>query len=484
MMRFSMLMLRGIFLITWGGKLKKVIINLTDKIRIFGDIPDEAKSQIMDRLIFNNPKYETAVKYGHDRRDIPRILSFYSKKDDAVEIPRGFASQLLEILNYFRIPFTMVNECKKQDEVVFNFNGKLYEYQRIAVLEMLKKNFGVLQAPTGSGKTIMALKIIAERKQPCLVVVHSKELLYQWQDRISQFFDVPAYHVGLIGDGKKFDKCLKIHVGIVNSVAIHAEKIKPYIGHLVIDECHRVPSTTFQNVAAKFDSLYSLGLSATPFRKDKLTKLIWLFVGDKRHEINTSALQENKFIIRPRLKVRHTNFNFDYQDNYVEMIGGLVLDVARLNLVLKAIEKHAKSSTWSGISLVVSDRKSHCLALFDGLQKLGIETRLLTGSTLAHTRRQIVEEMGRGVVKVVIATSQLVGEGFDSKQIDTLFLTVPISFEGRLLQMVGRAVRTAEGKTEAVIYDFVDSSVGVLEASFKKRLRVYESIGVSVEGLI
>lgn len=333
-----------------------------------------------------------------------------------------------------------------------------------------------------SGKTVMALKIIAHRGQRALIVVHNKELLYQWQERIFDFLGIPLERVGLIGDGNKFNKSLDIHVGIVNSVSKVIEKINGYIGMLIIDECHRVPSTTFAKVASKVDCKYMLGLSATPFRRDKLTRLIWLYLGDRRHEIGVQGLQEDKHIIKPKLIVKHTTYSFDYFDNYVEMAGDIGQNEERNRLIVETAKEFLL--TGQGMALVVSDRKQHCEALYRALSSLNVNCRLMTGATRADVRRAIVDEINQGSVDILIATTQLIGEGFDAKGISAVILGMPIGYEGRLLQVIGRTVRTAEGKESATVYDFVDVNVGVLVASFRKRIGVYQSLGIKFEGSV
>ena len=127
----------------------------------------------------------------------------------------------------------------------------------------------------------MALYVIAERKQPALVIVHTKELLYQWQARAVQFLGLQKDEIGLIGDGKKTIGD-RLTIGIVNSVYKIAADIREHAGHLIVDECHRCPSRTFTEAVTAFDSRYMLGLSATPWRRDKLSKLIYWHLGPLR----------------------------------------------------------------------------------------------------------------------------------------------------------------------------------------------------------
>lgn len=196
-------------------------------------------------------------------------------------------------------------------EITLNFQSTLRPYQEQAIAGFLAKDFGVLEAGTGSGKTVMGLAIIAARKQPALVLVHTKELLYQWQERARQFFGIKT---GLIGDGH-FDIQL-VTIGVVNSVRANLEKLTNLFGHLVVDECHRLPSTLFTETVSAFPAKYMLGLSATPYRRDGLDKLIGWYLGQHRVTVDAAVLRQVGAVLRPKIIARETGFDFWYQDNY------------------------------------------------------------------------------------------------------------------------------------------------------------------------
>ncbi|MDR4497390.1 MAG: DEAD/DEAH box helicase [Candidatus Scalindua sp.] len=456
--------------------MKKIELELTNTIRISGQLPERVTRELGKRLIFTNPAYEQAEKFGRSVYGIPEKLSFIETSNGVTTIPRGFISQLIKIFDFNGVQYDIKNQLRRLPSVNFSFQGKLYPYQERAVEAILKKHFGILESPTGSGKTTMSLAVIAARRQSSLVVVHSKELLNQWQQRIEQFLGVPLEEIGLIGDGHTFDESKIIHVGIVNSLRKCSGTIKNFIGFLVVDECHRVPGSTFLEVVSKFDSAFMLGLSATPYRKDGLTKLIFFFIGDKRYTIETAELQRNNFIIRPELRVRETSFEFFYEDNYQEMLTELIEDEARNLLILETVVEHAANG--QGVSLIISDRKGHCAEFFRLLVERGIKARLLTGSVVSDERRKIVEEIGEGSIDVVCATSQLISEGFDCKSLAAIHLAVPVGSSGKLIQSIGRIVRTASGKRGAVIFDYHDVNIGVLGASFNRRKRVYQELGI------
>lgn len=238
------------------------------------DMPKAVLEHVMDRLTFPNPVYEEAAKRGFSTRRITPVIQGYELTDRQIFVPRGFTRQLLLIFDKAGFP-CQVNDLRRQlPEVAFNFTGKLHPFQKEAVAKVKKRDFGVLTAPTGSGKTVMALALIAARRQPALIIVHNRELLEQWISRIETFLGISAQEVGIIGGGKRrIGK--RISVALVQSLYKVAHEVAPHIGFLVGDECHRCPSRTFTEAVSAFDCRYMLGLSATPWRRDRLNRLIW-----------------------------------------------------------------------------------------------------------------------------------------------------------------------------------------------------------------
>jgi superfamily II DNA or RNA helicase len=338
---------------------------------------------------------------------------------------------------------------------------------------MATKDFGTLNAPTGSGKTVMGLYLIAQRRQPTVVVVHTKDLAFQWIQRIDQFLGIPADQVGLIGAGKKKIGD-RISVALVQTLYRCTDEIAPRTGHLIVDECHRAPSRTFTEAVTAFDCRFMLGLSATPWRRDKLSKLIFWHLGDVHHEVDKVQLEAKGHILKADVVVRPTAFEpyFDPVHDYSRMLSELTADDTRNRLIAADVEKEAR--TGSGVCLVLSDRKKHCETLQGLLRyKFGVSSELLTGDLSNEARKTVLARLNQGRVKVLVATGQLIGEGFDCPGLSTLFLATPIRFSGRVMQYLGRILRPAQGKVQARVYDYVDERVAPLMAAAKARQRVY-----------
>jgi len=299
--------------------------------------------------------------------------------------------------------------------------------------------------------------------------------MQQWLDRIEQFLGIPKDRIGVIGGGQKARFVgAKVTVATVQTLYKLADQVAPHIGFLVVDEAHRTPSRTFSEAVSAFDSRYMLGLSATPWRRDKLSRLIYWYLGDMAHQVDKEALEDSGDVLKAEVIWRETCFSttLDPSEQYSKMLSELTQDRERNAMIASDVAGQAQNG--GGACLVLSDRKNHCEAIQASLcRDFGVDAEILTGDVSAKDRQTIVGRLNTGQVKVVCATGQLIGEGFDAKALQTLFLVTPIKFSGRLIQYLGRVLRPAPAKDRATVFDYVDP-VGVLKASAKARRRVYE----------
>ncbi|MFZ5799032.1 MAG: DEAD/DEAH box helicase [Thermodesulfobacteriota bacterium] len=427
------------------------------------------KALIRRRLTVANPKYQAARRYSRwVGKKLKPELYFFREEGERLFFPRGFAKQAIQLCRQVTgAAPAVIDQRRRLASLHLEFNGTLRPYQDEAVAAVLKHSFGVLEAGTGSGKTVMALKIIAERQQPALIIVHSKELLQQWRERISQFLGVEA---GVAGDGKF--EIAPVTVAIVNTARKNLATLPAQFGHIVVDECHRVPASLFTDVVSSFDSYFMLGLSATAFRReDGMTPLITTYMGDRLHAVSPHVLAASGAVVRPEYDQRPTDFKYGFQGDYAKLIKALAANDQRNSQIAEDVAAMLREGH-EGTVLVVSDRVAHCEVLRRKLELLGVESVLLTGRVPAEQRARIVEEVQEGRVRVLISTLQLIGEGFDCPGLSTLVLSTPIKFEGRLLQVVGRIMRPSDGK-QAKVIDYLDRQVPVLRRSAAARLEVF-----------
>jgi superfamily II DNA or RNA helicase len=443
----------------------------------------ETIAEIQGRLTFANPQYLENVKRGFSNWNTPRLIESWKCNDENLMFPRGFTGQACRIAKKNGEPIH-IEDCRRVlPSVNMQFIGKLKPFQSFAVEDVLKKDFGTLEAATGSGKTIMALAIIAARKQPALIICHTNELLNQWCDRIAAFTDVPVEEIGVVGAGK-MRIGNRITVALVQSLCKCSADVFEHIGFLLVDECHRCPSKTFLDVVTAFDSKYMIGLSATPFRRDGLTKLIHFHLGDEVHRVDGQQLIENGNICKATVETIETQFRtvLDCSLKYSKVLSELCEDENRNQLVASHAVSEAKDN--AGITLILSDRKSHCEALRAVLSTKGVESDILTGDVSKKKRIELTGRLSDGLCKVLIGTSQLLSEGFDCPSISSILLSTPMKWQGRVIQSIGRALRPSSGKTHARIVDFADIHVGVLMAGAKSRTRTFMKMpGVTVEDM-
>lgn len=267
-----------------------------------------------------------------------------------------------------------------------------------------------------------------------------------------------------------------------------------------MSNCHRVPSRTFTEALAAFDCRYVYGFSATPHRADGLTPLIHWHIGPLAHEVGRRGLEKRGAVLRAVVIPRPTDFATavelappSYSENYdpgkdYGSYGGLVRELTMDRERNLMIAGDMVRESRNGTCLVITDRKGHALELAGMVRGLGVACECLTGDS--EDRAGIVARVRAGKVRAVAATAQLIGEGFDCRELCGLFLAMPVKAgrteaggeATRLIQYLGRVLRPAPGKEFAVVYDYYDPGVPVLMRAWRSRLREYKKLGWEVRG--
>ncbi|ACN15150.1 ATP-dependet DEAD/DEAH box helicase [Desulforapulum autotrophicum HRM2] len=435
------------------------------------------RDRVTALLTMPNPKYADADKQGRNTAHIARDLFFYRENDDgSVAMPRGFLYELEALVRDAGLSLDIKDKRRTLPSREISFYGKLRFHQLSAVKDLLERDFGVSHIPTGGGKTVVALWLIAHRKQPALIVVHTRELLNQWLDRIETFLHIPRARIGIIGNGK-FMIGNEVTIATIQSLVRRTDDLVPRTGFLILDECHRVPAMQYIETIKQFDCRYMLGLTATPWRRDRLSKAIFWHIGEITGQIDKKDLLEDKSLCEAEVVWVKTGFNtdIDASSNYSQALSALTRDPHRNRLICDTV----LSRTGNGIDLVLSDRREHCEMLGQLLETTGqIRSAVLTGDKTSKQRTQIMRALYQGKITVLIATGQLIGEGFDLPGLTTLYLTTPVKFPGRVIQYVGRILRPSKEKTKATIVDFVDVNNPVFKASATSRFYTYRQQGI------
>lgn len=435
------------------------------------DAPRSFLSVVMQRLTIPNPALAEAERMGRWTGNLePHLYGYTLTERGELSVPRGFGRQLHTLARQHGLAPEYTDLRRVLEPISCTFKGTLRPYQKRALESILERDFGVLEAGTGSGKTVTGAAVIAARKQPTLVLVHTKELLNQWCDRIEQFLGIEAGRLG----GGQFE-IRPVAVGTVQTARKHLTELVPRFGQLVVDECHRTPSTTFLECVSAFDCKFLLGLTATPYRRDGLSSLIFWALGGVIHKVDRAHLRKTGAIMEPEIVPVKTSYRFwgDPSRQYSKMISHLTQDQDRNRLIVSTVLQELKGQ--EGTLLMLSDRKDHLERLAALLINHGQPTAVLTGQTHWKRREGIVRDLSAGRIRLLASTTSLLGEGFDCPGLAVLFLCSPIKFKGRLIQVAGRILRPQKGKRPRII-DFVDCEEPVLMASYKSRQSAYKQL--------
>ena len=453
---------------------EKLTIRLANVVKINRNtISKPLINFLKEELNFLNTQFLIKKKMGKSAIGTERYFKLIEENENEVIIPRGFIGKIIRFCREKNIEYNFKDERKKLKEVSFLFNTLLREHQQIVIDTIAKKDLGVIVAPPGSGKTIVGLKIIAEKKQPALIVTHRKQIADQWIERIETFLGIPKNEIGKIGQGKtKIGK--QITIAMIQSLSkelekLDGEKLLNAFGTIILDECHHIPAETFRNTISKLQTFYLYGLTATPFRKYNDSKLIFIHLGDVISEIKSNQISTAK---KPKIIIRNTELDVPFNsktDKFETLSKILVHDSARNKAILQDVINELKSDKKV---IIITERKEHIDSLYQYL-KQSYEAITLSGEDSESSKNSKWKLLKEGNYQVVITTGQFFGEGTDLQNANCLFLVYPFSFEGKLIQYIGRVQRS---EITPIIYDYRDSKIDYLNKMFLKRNVYYRKI--------
>ena len=424
---------------------------------------------LKEELNFANTEYFIKTKAGKSTFETERYFKFVEENENEVIVPRGFIGKLIRFCQVNNFEYSFNDTRKKLDSVDFQFNAQLREHQQIAIETVAKKDFGVIVAPPGSGKTIVGLKIISDRKQPSLIIVHRKQLVEQWIERIETFLGIPKHEIGRIGQGKsKVGK--KITIATIQSLSKElikheSEGFTNSFGTIIVDECHHIPAKTYRDTIAKLPTYYLYGLTATPIRKYNDGKIIFFHLGEIIVEIKPTEISSYK---QAKIIIRNTELDIPFNsktDQFETLSKILIHDSTRNKLILEDIFAELKLGKKV---VVITERKEHIDTLNQYLKQSN-ETVTLSGDDSESSRNQKWKILKEGNYQVLITTGQYFGEGSDLQNANSLFLVYPFAFEGKLIQYIGRVQRSEIAPT---IYDYRDIKIDYLNKLFLKRILI------------
>lgn len=462
-------------------------INVSNTIKITNEVEFISKF-VADELTVENPKFKEAVNAGRSTWGIQPVIKNFNVDQGIIHLPRGYLDRLLQIMQENNLSVNIIDNRsffgKNAIQHEHVIDPRDYQYKALSI--MAQHTEGVLVAPAGSGKTVMGIALAIMAGQKMLWITHTKVLADQFINRVGQFItnleedDLGSIMAGkwIIGD--------KITVGLVQTLVRSPEKINEIsddFGMVIVDEAHHCPASTFTSVVNSLNPYYLYGLTATPKRRDGLQNILFQNIGPVRHVIPRSEVAKGNRVITPTIKVVKLQTPLLGIDNYQQLLKALVENDERNNIIISDI---VREQALGNVCIVVTDRKIHAEILFEKLKEKGVKVGIATGHYNNNFRKTTLTDLEKGLINTLVCTSHLVGEGFDHAPLNRLFLCLPFRDEAKCEQVSGRVQRSCPGKTDSIIYDYVDESHGLTKHQFRNnsgkacRYNVYIRLGCNM----
>jgi superfamily II DNA or RNA helicase len=447
------------------------------------DLPSGLINQLIRLAAFQNPDFYQAQAMRLSTFGKPRIISCAEEFPKHIALPRGCMEEVTALIHGLGSAIVLEDKRAAGRALQVSFHGTLTEEQEQAVTALLRSDTGVLSAPTAFGKTVVGARLIAERQVNTLVLVHRKQLLDQWRASLSAFLGVDEQSVGQIGGGKNRPTGLT-DVAMLQSLqrkGVVADIMADY-GQVIVDECHHVSAFTFEQVLRRANAKYVLGLTATPTRKDGHHPIVFMQCGPIRYALSDQQMARSR-LFEHKVITRETATTLgvpEQQAKIHDVYWAIQRDSRRTDLIIADAREAVRAGR---CPVILTERREHLEMLSQRLNDLAGLRFVLHGGMGEKQRRETLRklfEIPDGQPRVLLATGKYLGEGFDDARLDTLFLTMPISWRGILQQYAGRLHRAHQAKKEVVIYDYVDMQIPMAVRMFERRKKGYAAIGYTV----
>ena len=460
---------------------KEVSVTLANHVYFdLSEMPRALSARLRRLASFSNPVFFKTQALRFSTHGIPRFISCARIEQGYLAIPRGCLDDALELLSENQIE-VQINDQRETGTKLKTTKSlvNLRKNQQAAVRAMSKHDAGILLAPTAFGKTVTAIAMITKRKANTLILVHSRQLLDQWRERLKSF--LPDTDVGIIGGGKKKPTGIidiATYQSLINKKDNTVSELVQDYGHVIVDECHHVSAPRFEMVLNEVRAKYILGLTATPERQDGHQKIIFMAAGPIRHKAKSTTEEkfEQQVVVHqlydnPPGQLIHSAERPKISDAYRWIMENDERTQRIVNDVLACIQQ-------SKHPIVLTERREHAETINAMLQESRVDSIVLKGAMRASERKAVEEQLPNA--QVVVATGKYAGEGFDLPRLDTLLLAMPIAWKGSLAQYAGRIHRESDGKERVTIYDYVDCSLPMLKRMFNKREKSYKAMGYQI----
>ena len=454
---------------------------LADRVYIDRSKLPPALAHAIRRLAtFSNPMFTELQRMRLSVARTPRVIGCFEDLDSYLAVPRGCLADVAALMGELGVQLNLSDERVVGEKLELEIFGELNGSQRSAARALLRHEVGVLCAPPGWGKTVLATNLIAGRGCSTLVLVHRKPLVEQWSERLCGFLGLTPKSIGRLGAGRR-RLTHRIDIAMVQTLARSDDLrnlVRPY-GHVVVDECHHVPAIQVERVLSAIPARYVTGLTATPYRRDGHQPIITMQCGPVRHIISRPSAREGEALGR-RVIRRDTEFDpsvLPTQASIQEIYRALANDDDRLGLVIADIRELVREDR---ALVVLTERREHLDRIAESIGDEIPNLVVLHGGIKPKARRAAMTQLA-GLPdhepRLILATGRYLGEGFDDPRLDTLLLTMPIAWRGTVVQYAGRLHRTHAAKRDIRVYDYVDTEVPALRRVYAKRVRAYKEMG-------
>ena len=444
-------------------------------------LPPSLLASLKHLASLHNAEFYEKQRMGFSVWKTPRFLRCYEETLEHLYLPRGVQEEAQSIIEEAGSRLEIRDVRPAPARLHLSFIGTLRdEAQENAVDAMAGHELGLLVAPPGAGKTVMACALIARRSMPALVLVDRAPLLRQWQERLRTCLGLTIGQIGQIGGGKS-RRTGVVDLAMLQTVARHDDPAALLDGYglVVVDECHHVAADTFEGAIKNIAARCWLGLTATPKRADHREQIMLMHCGPVRHRIAAGSDLAKSLLIHPTKFTIRDDIDGDVPGLLSSVIlPALVADEERTRLVCHDVAQAARRGR---NCLVLTGRTGFVSVLVGELRALGLTPLALYGSLKPRERLAVLDQLSAapdgGPPLLVVATDRYIGEGFDCPRLDTLFLTFPVSSESPMTQYVGRILRDHPGKEGVEVHDYADTKVPMLARMHGKRLTTYRRLG-------
>jgi len=444
------------------------------------------RNRLLRLAAFQNPEFYKAQAMRLSTYAKPRVIACAEDHPLHIGLPRGCLDEIHQALRDLGVRVALRDERYAGRSLEVTFQGELRTEQKAAADALLAHDTGVLAATTAFGKTVVAAWLIAQRGVSTLVLVHRRQLLDQWIERLSAFLGVPAKSIGRIGGGRSRPTGL-LDVAIIQSLVrkgVVDDCVAQY-GHVIVDECHHLSAHSFEQVVRQTKARFVVGLSATVARKDGHHPIIFMQCGPVRHRVNAKAQAACRpfahlVLVQPTAFQPSRSPDSDKRVEFHALYHDLIDDELRTHRICDDVVESVNSGR---SPLVLTERNDHLDRLEDGLAARVRHLVVLRAGMGKKQRQAVADRLAaipRDEGRAILATGKYIGEGFDDPRLDTLFLTLPVSWRGTIAQYAGRLHRLYDGKREVRVHDYADLNVPMLARMFDRRCRGYEAVGYTI----